>query len=96
VQGHTRGILDAKRGPSIRAPLAQLVVAGAYGNRTHRGSFEPQTVLKTAQATRPDPPPRAMRYPFIAITSISTRAAFGRPAACTVERAGLCVPKCFA
>src|SRR5207245_8151716 len=32
-------------------------------------------------------------YPLTAMTSISTRAARGSPAACTVERAGLWVPK---
>src|SRR5947209_160234 len=37
---------------------AGRVVAGACGNRTHRGPCEPQTVLKTAQTTRPNPPPR--------------------------------------
>ncbi len=34
-------------------------VAGACRNRTYQGSIEPQTVLKTAQATRPAPPPHS-------------------------------------
>src|SRR5258708_35189550 len=64
-------------------------VAGACRNRTYRGPLEPQTVLKTGQATRPNPLPRSRAYCVTAITSISTRAALGRPAACTVDRAGL-------
>ena len=33
-------------------------VAGACGNRTHRGPRSaPQLVLKTSQTTRPNPPP---------------------------------------
>src|SRR6266487_3563296 len=72
-------------------------VAGACRNRTYRGPLEPQTVLKTGQATRPNPLPRRCRaYGVTAITSISTRAALGSPAACTVDRAGLCAPKCLA
>src|SRR3989442_15057164 len=35
-------------------------------------------------------------YPLTAMTSISTRAPRGSPAACTVERAGLWPAKCFA
>src|SRR3989442_434118 len=35
-------------------------------------------------------------YPTLAIASISTRTALGSAAACTVERAGLCVAKCLA
>src|SRR5437773_8272962 len=33
-------------------------VAGACRNRTYRGSFEPQLVLKTSPSTSPKPPPR--------------------------------------
>src|SRR5207237_10915040 len=73
-------------------------MAGACRNRTYRAPFRAQTVLKTAQATRPNPLPcrPCLPYCFTATASISTRAPFGRLAACTVERAGLWVPKCFA
>src|SRR3989441_6273814 len=35
----------------------QPAVAGACGNRTHRALFRAHTVLKTDQATRPNPLP---------------------------------------
>lgn len=34
------------------SPIVQLVVAGAYGNRTHRGAVAPQTVLKSCPGGR--------------------------------------------
>src|SRR2546425_9363900 len=37
--------------------ILQVTVAGACRNRTYRGPCGPQLVLKTSQATRPDPPP---------------------------------------